>query len=628
MDKRKTSLFILGLSILLLSVVGVTYAYWTLTLEQTDEDNLATSCFDVVLTEENNAINLEKAYPIVDKEGEELTPYTFKLKNKCNANVKYQINLETLNTVGGESIKDKKLADKYIKEKLNEKDKDGSMRLLIDNEEVTPTLEDASESYKLMTGYMTAEDEKTFELRLWMDENITAENTDAMEKTFASKITIVATYAKEAKKTLEETILALDIENKDDEDTGATGLYKVTHDEASITYTTDSFYQKRLTQTEYRYAGKDPNNYVDFGEKVAEDKFELMLCDEEGCINIRLLGLPLESYFNTQEQCETEKTQIENTYGGVLQSMGGILDCQQIAAKGDSLYWRIIGLVNTPEGQRVKLVKDASIGGYSWDSSDEDINLGAGINEWSQSDLMKLLNPGYETNKDQICEEDQCTNDNLVNNSLYWDGGKGKCYTFKDNIATDCDFTNNTIPENLKNMIDTVTWNTGSDKNWIDDELLDVNKFYEYERSSNTGDICKEDKGGNGGSNCTDQVNRTTSWNGKVGLIYPSDYGYSTSGIKDATTRKTCLSTALSSWYSHSSCYENNWLLPSEVDGTLSPVAFLDVAYDVFSVNTDGRVAYSYAYNAEATHPSVYLKPDVFVTQRDGSQINPYILET
>ena len=117
MDKRKTSLFILGLSILLLSVVGVTYAYWTLTLEQTDEDNLATSCFDVVLTEENNAINLEKAYPIVDKEGEELTPYTFKLKNKCNANVKYQINLETLNTVGGESIKDKKLAEKYIKEK-------------------------------------------------------------------------------------------------------------------------------------------------------------------------------------------------------------------------------------------------------------------------------------------------------------------------------------------------------------------------------------------------------------------------------------------------------------------------------------------------------------------------------
>ena len=100
MERKKTSLLILGLSILLLSVVGITYAYWNLNLKQTDEDNLASSCFNITMDNEHDAIKLEKAYPIEDSEGEKLTPYTFTITNNCNANAKYQINLESLNKVG------------------------------------------------------------------------------------------------------------------------------------------------------------------------------------------------------------------------------------------------------------------------------------------------------------------------------------------------------------------------------------------------------------------------------------------------------------------------------------------------------------------------------------------------
>ena len=49
--------------------------------------------------------------------------------------------------------------------------------------------------------------------------------------------------------------------------------------------------------------------------------------------------------------------------------------------KFNNELWRIIGLVNTPEGQRVKIIRDGNIGGYSWDSSDLSINSGAGVNE-------------------------------------------------------------------------------------------------------------------------------------------------------------------------------------------------------------------------------------------------------
>ena len=41
----------------------------------------------------------------------------------------------------------------------------------------------------------------------------------------------------------------------------------------------------------------------------------------------------------------------------------------------------------------VKMVRAESIGDYSWDSSVSGINSGFGINEWSEADLMKLLNP-------------------------------------------------------------------------------------------------------------------------------------------------------------------------------------------------------------------------------------------
>ena len=624
MERKKTSLFILGLSILLLSVVGVTYAYWTLTLEQTDEDNLATSCFDVVLTEENNAINLEKAYPIVDKEGEELTPYTFKLKNKCNANVKYQINLETLNTVGGVSIEEDRLASHYIKEKLNEAGKDGSIRLLTDNKQVKTTLKDAEESYKLMTGYMEADGEKTFELRLWMDENITVNDVDAMEKTFASKITIVATYAKEAKKTLEETILALDIENEVSEDTGATGLYKVEHTGAEITYTTDPFYIERLQKPEYRYAGKEPNNYVDVGE---EEKYELILCVEaegmEMCQNVSMVpDLAVNEFYTDSASCEAKKTEvepiIEEEYKSSPYPMTYTLNCSK------SHLWRIIGLVNTPEGQRVKLIKDTSIGNYSWDTSASNVNNGYGVNEWSQSDLMKLLNSGYETNKDQICEEDQCTNDNLVNNSLYWDGGNGQCYDGFKNSASSCSFTNTKMPDNLKNMIDTVTWNTGSNGETSYDNIK-VNKFYDLERSNNTGDICKS---GSGGNYCTDTIDRTTSWKGKVGLVYPSDYGYATSGGKETENNRTsCFETNLYSWSSSNECYENDWLLSSTIDWTISPFAYSAYSYDVFAVYSDGHVDGDTALNAEGVRPSVYLSSNVIVLSGDGSKNEPYILE-
>ena len=48
----------------------------------------------------------------------------------------------------------------------------------------------------------------------------------------------------------------------------------------------------------------------------------------------------------------------------------------------------------------MKIVRNDSLGNYSWDSSESAINSGYGINEWSNSKIKTELNTDYiNTNK-------------------------------------------------------------------------------------------------------------------------------------------------------------------------------------------------------------------------------------
>ncbi len=284
----------------------------------------------------------------------------------------------------------------------------------------------------------------------------------------------------------------------------------------------------------------------------------------------------------------------------------------------DGQVWRVIGLVNTPDGQRIKLVKDESIGRYLWDFSLSSINSGYGVNEWSESKLMRLLNPGYDRNilenLDGTVQEDQ-----YVNNSLYWNGEEGMCYAL--NSPTSCDFTDKKIPERLKSMIDSVIWNTGSDGGVVADSEGDVNNFYNYERSSNSGKICNDVVW------CNDNIVRKTSWKGKVGLIYPSDYGYATSGGSQ-NSRISCLDKVLNLWKnSDDECHQNDWIYQGNEFWTLSPGTHSSLGSIVFTVITQGGIyAHFNAVHSSDIRPAVYLSPNVLLVSGDGSFENKFLL--
>ncbi len=280
--------------------------------------------------------------------------------------------------------------------------------------------------------------------------------------------------------------------------------------------------------------------------------------------------------------------------------------------KVDNEIWRIIGVMNNIDDgtgkkeTRVKLIRNESIGAYSWDSSESSANSGFGVNEWSQADLMKLLNPGYESES--------------VGGSLYYNNSSGNCYSDWKNGTKACDFTTTGLKTNLKNLVGNTLWNTGTNgtNDWLSASNGLASHFYSYERSSNNGKICTS------GTQCNDMVTRTTTWKGKIGLMYLSDYGYATSG-GTSMKRASCLAKELYGWEEASDCYNNDWLYnSSNWQWTISPEAVYSSAYRVFNVRSAGFVNAIPASDAGLLRPSVYLISKTSILGGEGTLENPY----
>ena len=282
--------------------------------------------------------------------------------------------------------------------------------------------------------------------------------------------------------------------------------------------------------------------------------------------------------------------------------------------KIDNEFWRIIGVMNNIDDgtgkkeTRIKLIRNESIGNYSWDSSESSVNGAYGVNEWSQADLMKLLNSGYESES--------------VGGSLYYNNSSGKCYSSGNNGTEACDFTTTGLKTNLKNLVGNTLWHTGTNgtSSYTSASNGLTSHFYSYERSSNNGKICTS------GDYCNDTVTRTTTWNGKIGLMYTSDYGYATSG-GSTSNRTSCLNRELYHWdgSSYSDCKNNDWLYnTSNWQWTVSPSAASAYDYVVFRVGDSGGVGGLNASSAGLVRPSVYLISKTSILGGEGTLENPY----
>ena len=186
----KSRYFLIGGIVLLVCVfVGISYAYWQLTLQQSGTNVVTTDCFNITFTDSND-INLQKAYPITDSEGSSLVPYTFTIENTCDGPASYQINLETMGQEGSVKV----LPEEYLKANLIEKDSSNiSTNNLTSDYEVGTTIDGAIKAYKLDTGIIQGKMSKTFELRLWLDYD-TPVIDEVMNATYNGKISVNSSY--------------------------------------------------------------------------------------------------------------------------------------------------------------------------------------------------------------------------------------------------------------------------------------------------------------------------------------------------------------------------------------------------------------------------------------------------
>ena len=183
-NKTKEKKILLGIGVLLAIclIIGVSYAYWKLTLHQLGRNEVTSGCLELILSKEGDAINFEKAYPITDEEGKETTPYSFTVENTCDMFASYIITLEV--------TKESTLDSSYIASMLNT-----NAIQTLDELETTEVSDDSQykEAYVLGRGSLGNGDSEDYTLRLWMDEE-TPPTPDTMNKIFKAKVVI--TYTK------------------------------------------------------------------------------------------------------------------------------------------------------------------------------------------------------------------------------------------------------------------------------------------------------------------------------------------------------------------------------------------------------------------------------------------------
>ena len=234
--------------------------------------------------------------------------------------------------------------------------------------------------------------------------------------------------------------------------------------------------------------------------------------------------------------------------------------------------WRIIGVFDEDShgqsGQNlVKIIRADSIGGLAWHKSN--------TNDWTVSSLMNLLNGAYL-------------------NSENGTGGE-YCYGYSTTTPSNCDYTESGINDTYRPMIENVTWYLGG----YSTQSTTAESFYGYERGT------------------TVYSGRPTSTTGYIGLMYPSDYGYSV--LASSCARTTDLGS-----YSNSTCAGQSWMYGQGYEWTITPNS--SSSSYVFSVSDNGtlkRYSASFGYSAR---PVLYLDSSVYVIDGNGSQSDPYII--
>ena len=351
---------------------------------------------------------------------------------------------------------------------------------------------------------------------------------------------------------------------------------------------------------EYRYAGKNPDNYISFNGELW-----------------RIIGV-----MPNMKYCA-------GRYG----------DANECSA--------------TKTGSLVKIIRNQTIGSSSnlrWDYKQTGVGSStatSGSNDWSDSQLMLMLNgtnylkTGYDVNGNKLHQSYTITSNvvagngyNYYNATYSYLDGNGTTVNMPSSATTSSyTATSGTLYKKIESSalskIATVKWDLYGTATYDTAAEGSPAAFYNKERNINGLGAVYTD------ASLTE--NRPVYWYGKIGLMYPSDYGYATNG-GSTYNRSTCLEYYMYGWSSgdyKTDCASNSYLwynnITSTAPGTsginqliMSP--YSDNAYRTFRVSSVGHVSINDAYIICAARPALYLNPNIIITGGTGKWNDPYTI--
>ena len=264
------------------------------------------------------------------------------------------------------------------------------------------------------------------------------------------------------------------------------------------------------------------------------------------------------------------------------------LDMEGSSTCPDKHLYRIIGSIyeEKENTNRIKVIKstpltDGTTSKFSWDYKSD----GTCDNIWATVTSGKYSNS--LTSGSQLMK--------LLNSGAWWNGTSGSYYN-NSTTATTVNFTDYKLSDKAKSYVTISRYYLGGD----DTSDVNTRTLYAYERNTLRYD-----------------TSRPLYWDGNVGLMYPSDFGY-------AAGNKCAIGTDLLKY--NEVCKNNNWLTDtSNYQWLLSPNSYY--YYCVFLLYPSGSVnVYDSIKSARAVRPTFYLSKDVVITGGTGTELDPYLI--
>lgn len=192
-SQKKTLLSVLGVAILVVAVIGISFAIYSTTFDSANKNSISTGTIMVSYTEPSNAINITDAMPMSDENGKDLSgpnktfDFTVSTQATNALTVPYTISLTKVDTSTLEDNQVKvyltKEGTSVVEPKLvsaldDNAARAGSKTLYSDQDVYTATGEAAKS-----TDYV---------LRMWVDENVTVDASSS-SLTYKVKVNVDST---------------------------------------------------------------------------------------------------------------------------------------------------------------------------------------------------------------------------------------------------------------------------------------------------------------------------------------------------------------------------------------------------------------------------------------------------